>query len=186
MSAAERASEASSAEQANGWAVRANERTEKRVAQYYARRFHCHSTHRATSSFPWSGAFRAEFASKERSDVLPVQISFTEGFFPISGASERAFTARSLQSVSVLKNSSRERFIHEIWRTCHETAKTKKSLQQCLHLRRSFSNDILLCFIGLAMQLPDHIKATWKHSRSIAGDRFLVPCVSWCSNIIIN
>ena len=34
MSAAERASEASSVEQANKWAVRVNERTDERVAQY--------------------------------------------------------------------------------------------------------------------------------------------------------
>ena len=34
MSAAEGASKASSPEQANEWAVRANERTDKRVAQY--------------------------------------------------------------------------------------------------------------------------------------------------------
>ena len=36
MSAAERASEASIAEQANEWAVRANERTDERVAQYFS------------------------------------------------------------------------------------------------------------------------------------------------------
>ena len=36
MSAAEGASEASSLEQANEWAVRANERTDERVAQYYS------------------------------------------------------------------------------------------------------------------------------------------------------
>ena len=35
VSAAERASEASSAEQVNDWAVQANERTDERVAQYY-------------------------------------------------------------------------------------------------------------------------------------------------------
>ena len=35
VSAAERASKASSAEQANEWAVGANERTDKRVAQYF-------------------------------------------------------------------------------------------------------------------------------------------------------
>ena len=34
VSTAERASEASSAEQANEWAVQANKRTDKRVAQY--------------------------------------------------------------------------------------------------------------------------------------------------------
>ena len=34
MSAAERASEASSAEQANEWAVRANERANEQMAQY--------------------------------------------------------------------------------------------------------------------------------------------------------
>ena len=42
MSAAERASEASSAEPANERAVRANEATDERVAQYSARRFHNH------------------------------------------------------------------------------------------------------------------------------------------------
>ena len=40
MSAAERASEASSAEQANEWAVRANERADERMAQYSTRQFH--------------------------------------------------------------------------------------------------------------------------------------------------
>ena len=44
MSAAECGS---SAEQANEWAVSANERTEERMAQYSTRRFHRHSTHRA-------------------------------------------------------------------------------------------------------------------------------------------
>ena len=42
MSAAERASEASSAEQANELTVRANERTEERMAEYSTRRFHSH------------------------------------------------------------------------------------------------------------------------------------------------
>ena len=36
MSAAEGASEASSPEQANEWAVRANDRTDERVAQYFS------------------------------------------------------------------------------------------------------------------------------------------------------
>ena len=45
-SAAERASEASSTEKANEWAVRADER----VAQYSMRRFHSHSTYRATET----------------------------------------------------------------------------------------------------------------------------------------
>ena len=36
VSAAERASEASSAEQANEWAVQANKRMDKRVAQYFS------------------------------------------------------------------------------------------------------------------------------------------------------
>ena len=43
----ERASEASSEEQANEWAVRANERTEERMAQYSTRQFHIIWTHRA-------------------------------------------------------------------------------------------------------------------------------------------
>ena len=47
-SVAERAGEASSAEQANERAVRANERTEEQIAQYSARRFHSHSTHRGS------------------------------------------------------------------------------------------------------------------------------------------
>ena len=50
MSAAENASEASSAEQANEWAVRANERVDEREAQHSTRRFHSHSTHCATLS----------------------------------------------------------------------------------------------------------------------------------------
>ena len=43
MSAAERASEASSAEQAKEWEVQVNERTEEHMAQYSTRRFHSHS-----------------------------------------------------------------------------------------------------------------------------------------------
>ena len=43
MSAAERASEASSAEQANKWAVRVNERTEEWMVPYSTHRFHGHS-----------------------------------------------------------------------------------------------------------------------------------------------
>ena len=39
MSAAERAREVSSAEQANEWAVRANARMEERMTQYSTRRF---------------------------------------------------------------------------------------------------------------------------------------------------
>ena len=45
MSVAERASEASSAEQANSWMVRANKWTEEQMAQYSTRRFPSHSTH---------------------------------------------------------------------------------------------------------------------------------------------
>ena len=45
MSAAERASEASSADQVNEWAVRANER----MAEYSTRRFLGHVTHCAMS-----------------------------------------------------------------------------------------------------------------------------------------
>ena len=45
MSAAERTSEASSAEQANEWAVQANERAEERMAQYSTRQFYITSTH---------------------------------------------------------------------------------------------------------------------------------------------
>ena len=47
MSAVERASKASRAEQANETAVRANERMEKRLAQYSMQRFHIISTHSA-------------------------------------------------------------------------------------------------------------------------------------------
>ena len=47
MSAAERASKASSAEQANEWAVRANEQADKQMAQYSTRRFHIVSTQSA-------------------------------------------------------------------------------------------------------------------------------------------
>ena len=47
MSAAERASEASSAEQANEIALRANQRADEQMAQYSTRRFHSHSTHGA-------------------------------------------------------------------------------------------------------------------------------------------
>ena len=54
MSAAERASEASSAEQANERAVRANERTDERVAQYSVCLFLNHSPHRALR-FPSCG-----------------------------------------------------------------------------------------------------------------------------------
>ena len=49
MSAAERASEASSAEQANESAVRVNEQTEEQMARHSTRRFHSHSTQRAKS-----------------------------------------------------------------------------------------------------------------------------------------
>ena len=45
MSTVERASEASSADQANEWAARANEQVEERMAQYSTRWFHSHSTH---------------------------------------------------------------------------------------------------------------------------------------------
>ena len=45
MSAAERASEAGSAEQANELAVRANEQMEERMAQSSTRRNHSYSTH---------------------------------------------------------------------------------------------------------------------------------------------
>ena len=45
MSAAERASEASSAEQANAWAVQANERMEEQMAQSSLRRFRIILTH---------------------------------------------------------------------------------------------------------------------------------------------
>ena len=44
MSAAERASEASIAEQANEWAVKANKQTEEQMAQYSMHRFLSHST----------------------------------------------------------------------------------------------------------------------------------------------
>ena len=44
MSAVERASEASSAVQANEWALRVSERTEERMAQYSMRQFCSHST----------------------------------------------------------------------------------------------------------------------------------------------
>ena len=47
MSAAEGASKASSPEQVNEWAVRANERTDERVAQYSMSLFLNHSAHRA-------------------------------------------------------------------------------------------------------------------------------------------
>ena len=49
MSAAERASEASSVEQANEWAVRAYEQAYERMAQYSTRQFHGHSTHCAST-----------------------------------------------------------------------------------------------------------------------------------------
>ena len=45
MSAAERAGKASSAEQANEWAVRANARTEEQMAHYSTRRLRSHSTY---------------------------------------------------------------------------------------------------------------------------------------------
>ena len=49
MSAVERASEASSGEQANEWVARANEQTEERMeeqmAQYSTRQFDRHSAH---------------------------------------------------------------------------------------------------------------------------------------------
>ena len=48
MSAAERASKASSAEQANELVVRANEQTEEQMAQYSTRRFLSLSAHCAT------------------------------------------------------------------------------------------------------------------------------------------
>ena len=47
MSAAERAIKASSAEQENKWGVQANEQVDKRMAQYYTRRFHTVSIHSA-------------------------------------------------------------------------------------------------------------------------------------------
>ena len=47
MSAAKRASEASSAEQANECAVRANERADERIAQHSTRRFQAISTQSA-------------------------------------------------------------------------------------------------------------------------------------------
>ena len=47
MSAAERASDASSAEQVNEWLVRGNKQAEERIAQYSTRRFFSHFTHRA-------------------------------------------------------------------------------------------------------------------------------------------
>ena len=46
----ERASEASSAEQVTESAVRANERTDERMAQYSTRRFHTISTHSAVAT----------------------------------------------------------------------------------------------------------------------------------------
>ena len=49
MSAAERASEVSSAQQANEWVVRANEQTEEQMAQYSTRRFHIIWNHCAVS-----------------------------------------------------------------------------------------------------------------------------------------
>ena len=66
MSAAERASEASSAEQANEWAVRANERADERMAQYSTRRFHNHSIKDASlASWPCS------FVDHERERFKP-------------------------------------------------------------------------------------------------------------------
>ena len=50
MSAAESASEASIAEQADECAVRTNQRADERVARYYMRRFHSHSTHCAAET----------------------------------------------------------------------------------------------------------------------------------------
>ena len=44
MSAAERASEASSAKRANEWAVRANERADEQMDQHSTLRFHAIST----------------------------------------------------------------------------------------------------------------------------------------------
>ena len=44
VSMAECADKASIAEQANGWAARANERVDERMALYFMRQFHCHST----------------------------------------------------------------------------------------------------------------------------------------------
>ena len=44
VSMAEPANKTSSAEQENGWAARANERADERMALYFMRQFHCHST----------------------------------------------------------------------------------------------------------------------------------------------
>ena len=44
VSMAEYANKASSAEQANGWVARANERADEQMALYSMRQFHRHST----------------------------------------------------------------------------------------------------------------------------------------------
>ena len=54
MSAAERASVASSAEHANEWAVRVNEQMEEHMAQYSTRRFHILFTHCGAIPSSWN------------------------------------------------------------------------------------------------------------------------------------
>ena len=67
MSAAERASQASSAEQAN---ERANERTEERMAQYSTRRFRILSTHCGETPFSPFNPFEIKTVMSFIGDVI--------------------------------------------------------------------------------------------------------------------
>ena len=57
MSAAERVSEASNAEQANETAVRASEQTEEQMAHYCTRRFHSHYSDLALRGEIWRSGY---------------------------------------------------------------------------------------------------------------------------------
>ena len=73
MSAAERASEASRALQAKEWAVRANKRTDERVAQYFSHFFWIVLAHRAPRKEDGDGAAvrRRHDGIKARTQTAP-------------------------------------------------------------------------------------------------------------------
>ena len=87
MSAAERASEASSAEQENEWAVGAIERADERMAQYPTRRFHINNT-RCAPIQPFTTCLaRAkvllsikELQAQKRREENQIRVSFYQQF----------------------------------------------------------------------------------------------------------
>ena len=78
MSTAERAIEASSAEQANEWAVRVNEWTEERMTKYSTRQFHSISTHCRLVAAEFVGQ---DFVTDESVANGMVAIAFMENKF---------------------------------------------------------------------------------------------------------